>query len=315
MGKPLNVIAYSGGIPIKNKNPEKPLILKYFIDGVNALGDRGMVHEGMHLPADVGLLQGWVHQDSPNAPHLVIRKRVIEGQLKANKKVITADSNLFLYANTDNPHHYLRYSFNGVFPQTGIYCDDEVDPTRWQTISKDIGVNLKDWKTKGDHILLCMQRNGGWSMQGLDTQEWAVNTIKELRKYTDRKIILRTHPGDGKAKFYLNKNNRDYKLHDIEHDVEISMNTRTFMQDIQNAHAVVVHNSSPAIGAAIEGVPVFLTDPNSSQAKEVSHTDLSQIESPQEFDRQQWVERISMFHWNFEDLKSGKCWSHMKNYV
>lgn len=311
----LSVIAYTGGIPAKNKNPEKPLILKNFIDGVNAVGDQGMLHEGMHLPSDVGLIQGWVHHQSPNAPHLLIRRRAIEGQMNRNKHIITADSNLFLYANPENPHHYLRYSFNGVFPQTGNYCDNNPDPARWQQISKDIGIRLKPWQTNGNHIVLCMQRNGGWSMQGLDTQEWAVRTVKELRKYTDRKIILRTHPGDGKAKFYLNRNNKEYKLREIEKDVQISMNSSTFMQDIKNAHAVVVHNSSPAVGAAIEGIPVFLTDPISSQASEVAHTDLSQIENVQEFDRQKWVERISMFHWNFEDLKSGKCWEHMRSYV
>ena len=311
----LNVAAYIGGIPAKNKNPEKPLILENFIKGVELCGDTGLIHDGMHLPTDVGVIQGWVHEESPNAPHLLIRKRVIEGQKKIGKKVITADSNLFLYADTTNPHHYLRYSFNGVFPQTGNYCDDNPDPVRWQQISKDIGINLKPWKTSGDHILLCLQRNGGWSMQGLNNQDWAVQTVKRLRQYTDRKIILRVHPGDGKARFYLNPNNREYKLQGIDKDVEISMNTRTFLQDIQNAHAVVVHNSSPAVGAAIEGVPVFLTDPASSQAREVAHTDLSQIETPQEFERQQWVERISMFHWNFEDLKSGKCWNHMRKYV
>lgn len=311
----LNVVGYIGGIPAKNKNPEKPLILKNFIQGVQSCGDSGLIHDGMHLPTDVGVIQGWVHEESPNAPHLLIRRRVIEGQKKLGKKVITADSNLFLYADPTNPHHYLRYSFDGVFPQTGNYCDDIVDPTRWQQISKDIGISLKPWRTTGDHILVCLQRNGGWSMQGVNNQEWAVNTVKELRKYTDRKIVLRTHPGDGKARFYLNKNNKDYKLQEIDNDVEISLNIKSFLEDLKNAHAVVVHNSSPAIGASIEGVPVFLTDPISSQAREVANTDLSQIESPKEFDRQTWVERISMFHWNFEDLKSGKCWRHMRNYV
>jgi len=313
--KVLNVVAYSGGIPAKNKNPEKPLILKYFIDGVNKLGDRGMVHDGLALPTDVGVIQGWVHEDSPNAPHLLIRKRVIEQQLQTNKKVITADSNLFLYSNPENPHHYLRYSFNGVFPQTGNYCDDSPDPDRWKEIQRICNIGVKDWRTRGDHILLCMQRNGGWSMQGLNNQDWAVQTIRELRKYTDRKIILRTHPGDGKARFYLNKNNQEYKLHQVEKDVQISMNQKTFLQDIQNAHAVVVHNSSPAVGAAIEGVPVFLTDPTSSQAREVSNQNLADIENPKVFDRTKWLERISMFHWNFEDLKSGKCWEHMRSYV
>lgn len=312
--KKINVIAYSGGIPAKNKNPEKPLILKNFIEGVNAAGDYGMVHDGLHLPSEVALIQGWVHQDSPNAPHLLIRKRVIDAQQRSGKYTIVADSNLFLYKNTDNPHHYLRYSFNDVFPQTGNYCDNNPDPLRWESISKTIGIQVKPWRS-GTHILVCMQRNGGWSMAGLDNQEWAVNTIKEIRKYTDRPIVIRTHPGDGKAKFYLNPNNKEYKLQDIDHDVTISMNERTFLQDLENAHAVVVHNSSPAVGAAIEGVPVFLTDATSSQAKEVANIDLSKIESPVLYDREPWLQRISMFHWNFEELKSGEAWRHMRNYV
>jgi hypothetical protein len=160
-----------------------------------------------------------------------------------------------------------------------------------------------------------MQRNGGWSMQGLDNQEWAATTIRTIRQYTDRPIIIRSHPGDGKAKLYLNSNNKDYKLKDIGSNVSFSINERTFLEDLKDAHAVIVHNSSPAIGAAIEGVPVFLTDPESSQAKDVANTDLSKIESPVLYDREPWLQRISMFHWNFDELKSGEAWRHMKEYI
>ena len=79
--------------------------------------------------------------------------------------------------------------------------------------------------------------------------------------------------------------------------------------------AVVNHNSSPAVGAAIEGYPIFVTDPARSQCREIANTDLSEIETPTLFDRQSWVERISMFHWNFEELKSGECWHHMRRYI
>ena len=313
--KKINVIAYSAGIPAKNKNPEKPLILQNFIQGVNAVGDYGLLHDGMHLPSEVALLQGWVHQDSPNAPHLLVRKKVIDAQLKAGRSVITADSSLFLYKDTTNPHHYLRYSYNDVFPQTGNYCDNNPHPRRWENISKTIGIKPKPWRTHGNHILLCMQRNGGWSMQGLNNQQWVLDTVSELRKHTDRPIVVRTHPGDGKARFYLNPNNKEYMLQDISKDVSFSMDERSFIQDLSKAHAVVVHNSSPAVGAAIEGIPVFLTDPASSQAREVANTDLSKIESPDMFDRDPWLHRISMFHWNFDELKSGEAWRHMKQYV
>ena len=45
------------------------------------------------------------------------------------------------------------------------------------------------------------------------------------------------------------------------------------------------------------------------------HTDFSKIENPQQFDRQKWLERISMFHWNFDELSNGVAWKHMREYV
>jgi hypothetical protein len=312
--KPLNVVAYTAGIPAKNKNPEKPLILQNFIEGVNKVGDRGMLHDGMHLPTDAGLLQGWTHIHGAMAPHLQVRKSVIEGQRKIKKRTITADSNLFLYKDTSNPKHYLRYSFDGIFPTTGEYCDNNIDPNRWNSLKRNIGLDIKPWRTTGDHIVICLQRNGGWSMKGTDVQDWAISVITELRKYTDRKIIIRAHPGDGKTKIYLNPNMPQYKLKGLD-NVVLSNNQTPFVDDLRNAWAVIGHNSSPAVGAAIEGIPVFLTDPIDSQAREVAHTDLSTIENTKEFDRQSWLERLSMFHWNFEELRSGECWSHMRQYI
>ena len=68
------------------------------------------------------------------------------------------------------------------------------------------------------------------------------------------------------------------------------------------------------VGAAIEGYPVFVSDPTRSQCKDIANTDLSLIENPLLPNRQQWVERLSMFHWSFADLKSGEAWNHMRTY-
>ena len=46
-----------------------------------------------------------------------------------------------------------------------------------------------------------------------------------------------------------------------------------------------------------------------------NNTDFNFIEHPNLPDRQAWAERISMFHWNFDELRSGECWSHMRNFV
>ena len=297
------------------KNQEKIDLLKNYSLGVKAVGDQLIeVNDYQYQSSDVALIQGWLGQGPITSPHLKLRNSVIDNQIRSKKYVICADSNLFLYANTDNPHHYLRYSFNGVFPNTGIYCDTEVDSSRWIKISRDLNITLKDYKTNGNHILLCLQRNGGWSMGNFDVQQWALATIQQIRKYSNRPIVIRGHPGDKAAKEYLDPRSPKCRLKNLP-NVYFSDFGRTLLQDLENAWAVVNYNSSPVVGAAIEGYPIFVTDPERSQCKDIANTDLSKIENPNRPDRQQWVERISMFHWNFEELKSGECWSHMRSFI
>ena len=174
------------------KNQEKIDLLRYFSQGVRAINDTAIdSNDYRYQSTDVGVIQGWLGEGVVTTPHLLLRNSVIQEQIKQNKYVVAVDSNLFLYANTTNPLHYLRYSFNGVFPNTGIYCDSMVDPGRWTKISKNLNLSLKDYRTNGEHILVCLQRNGGWSMGNVDIQDWAISTINTIRRFTDKPIVIR----------------------------------------------------------------------------------------------------------------------------
>jgi hypothetical protein len=296
------------------KNQEKIDLLKYFSHGVYAAGDTAIdSNDYQYQPTDVGVIQGWLGQGDITTPHLQLRNNVIQEQIKRNKYVVAVDSNLFLYSNTDNPLHYLRYSFNGVFPNTGIYCDNTVDPSRWQKISKNLNLTLKDYRTSGDHILLCLQRNGGWSMGNVDIQDWAVDAINTIKRFTDRPIVIRLHPGDKTSRNIIHPSNPNCRIK-FSKRVRLSNNV-DLVDDLQNCWAAVNYNSSPVVGAAIEGIPIFVMDPTKSQCAEIANTELSQIETPVLHNRQSWAERLSMFHWNFDELKSGECWTHMRKYT
>lgn len=308
------VAIYHNSIP-NAKNQEKIDILRFFSSGVQTVGDitediRGFAYK----ETDVAVIQGWVTENPKHTPNQQLRDTVITQQLRRGKYVVGVDSNLFLYINKENPFHYLRYSFNGVFPKTGIYCDTIIDSSRWTKISTNLGIRLKDYREAGSHILVCLQRNGGWSMGNFDVQDWAISTIQTLRKYTDRPIIIRGHPGDKAARQYLDPTHPSCRLKHLP-NVIFSNPDRYLIDDLRNCWAVVNHNSSPAVGAAIEGCPVFVTDPTKSQCAEIANTDLSAIENPILLDRQQWIERLAMFHWNFDELKSGECWTHMKKFI
>jgi hypothetical protein len=47
----------------------------------------------------------------------------------------------------------------------------------------------------------------------------------------------------------------------------------------------------------------------------VANKDLAKIENPDMLDRQAWVERLSMCHWNFDELRSGEAWNFFKQYI
>lgn len=310
----LKVVSYYNVVPAKNKSQEKFDILKKFINGVNAAGDKGILYTGYQVQdSDVGMIQGWQHELGKNASHLKLRQDVINTQLIRKRYVCTADANLFLYANPNNhPWHYLRYSFNGIFPTTGIYCDNDPDPKRWQQISRDLNIKLEEKKRDGKHILICVQRNGGWSMGQTPLDQWCVDVVTELRQKTDRPIVIRLHPGDKRS----HKHTPQKIVNLINYpNVTISPIGRDIKKDLKNCWAVVNHNSSAIVGPLIQGYPAFITDPEKSQCKEVAHVGFDNIENPQEFDRLAWLERISMFHWKFTELDNGACWRHMRKFI
>jgi hypothetical protein len=299
------VVAYLAGVPSAHKSPHKIEVLQKFIAGVNAAGDRGIAHSGNSIiPADVAVIQGWVHDGSPNSPHLMLRKHAAAN--KQNKHTIIIDSNLFNYRTKNHLIHYFRYSMDGVFPTTGNYFWDNPDPIRWQQISRDLGITLKDWRTNGNHILICTQRNGGWSMKGMTVPVWLDRTVEQIRRFTDRPIVVRGHPGDKSVGSYL-RSNKQYSVSTNEH----------ILDDFKNAWAVVTYNSTPGVAASIEGIPAFVTDPlpQTSQAYDVATCDLSKLETPNLKERQLWIERLAMCHWHFGELENGSAWNHMKKYL
>ena len=118
---------------------------------------------------------------------------------------------------------------------------------------------------------------------------------------------MRGHPGDKNAINYLSQQDVDWTL---------STNEK-INQDFKNAWATITYNSSPGVASAIEGIPLFVTDntPKISQAFDVANTDLSQIENPKMFERQHWIEKLSMSHWKFEEISNGSAWKHMRNFI
>jgi hypothetical protein len=304
----IKAVCYLDCLPPHNNNVEKSGILNNFLTGISAAGDNVIGHKGHNLiDSDIAIIVGYVHRDGKQLPHLQLRQKILDYQKSKGKKTLIADSNLFLYTNKQNPLHYLRYSFDGVFPTTGFYFDTNIDSNRFKQISQDLNISVKPYRKNGDHILFCLQRNGGWSMAGYAVNNWLHDTITKIRQFTNRHIVVRAHPGDKKIKQILKINYPNVSLSTKE----------SLIEDLKNCWATVVYNSSPAVASIIEGVPSFITDPEPqhSQSYAVANTDLSLIEQPRLTERQNWLDKLCMSHWKFEEIKNGNAWNFFKKHI
>jgi hypothetical protein len=309
---PLVVRTFLGSLPRNRNSDEKTQALMYFAEGARRCGDDAeATNSPEYVDCDVaGIIGNITDADlqKTRLPHYAVRKAVIDTQTRTGKYWLAIDSNIFIYRNPANPHKYLRYSFNGIFPATGIYCNEDPGEENWRNIRRDYGMDLSPWRSNGDHILIALQRPKGWSMRGYDIMSWLDSTYQMIRQYSDRPIRLRWHPGDWK------NFPRDLDL--SQWNVTLSPMDRPILEDLKNCWALVCHNSSPSAVAVIEGVPAFITDdPSYSQAGEMANTDFSQIENPRMPVREHWIRKIAQAHWSFDDLKSGRCWAHMRQWV
>lgn len=310
--QPLIVRSFLGSLPKKINSQEKIDALTFFAQGAAVCGDDARTTQSQQYEAcDVGAIIGNAFDANPGKtrlPHYAVRKMVMQTQIARDRYWLSIDSNVFIYRDRGNPKKYLRYSFNGVFPKTGIYCNDNPGEENWHNIRRDYAMDLAPWREKGKHILLCLQRPQGWSMRGLNLMTWLDSTFALIRQHSDRPIRLRWHPGDWK--------NFPVDLDLSSFNAVLSPQTRHISEDLKSCWAVVCHNSTPSSVAVLEGIPAFITDdPAYCQAGDVANTDFSRLEDPIMFDREAWVRKLAQCHWSFDDVRSGRCWRHMRQWV
>lgn len=162
-------------------------------------------------------------------------------------------------------------------------CSGAATPNRFEAT----GFKIKPWKTiRNDFILLCPQSDLFFSLRGMNPKAWVQDTILELRKYTDRKIIVHYKSGGVRAEDH-------------------------FQPMLRTAYAVVVYSSMAGAQACLSGVPCFALDKNCASAK-FGLTDLSKINSPFKPDnREQLAWNLADNQWTLDEMKKGIAWERL----
>jgi len=169
-----------------------------------------------------------------------------------------------------------------------------------------LGIRMTPWKGTGEHIIIATQRQNSQQWAGMPaTGLWVKNTVEEIRRYSQRPILVRWHPRERLDIDYLGPDVR------IQHPVRLAdtYDSYDFQESLHNAWAVVNWNSNPGMEAVLAGVPAFVG--SSSLAAPVGNSDLANIESPVMPERQQWINDVCYTEWTLEEIQEGLPLSHM----
>lgn len=296
-----DVIVYLSSLN-KQEPGRKVDTLMAFAEGARRVGARVHIEtKYIHRPAKLAVILGWP-SPNPVAINIKFRQEIVDKQKSQNTHVMSIDANCFKFV--DKESRYLRYSIGGVWYDTSEYANKNSDSTRWDQLNRDLKLNINSWKSQGEYILMLIQRDGGWGMKGLNPVQWAQQKIAEIRRYSSLPIVLRPHPG---------------KIADLRTIVvegtRISDSTNiTLLDDLHRASAAFVFNSSSGVASVLSGVPLWVDD-SSSVCWDVANKDISKINNPELFDRQQWLNDLAACHWTDEESRQGLVFNKFLPYL
>jgi len=158
-----------------------------------------------------------------------------------------------------------------------------------------LGVDLKPVNQKrNNEILIACQHERSLQWEGQPSMaEWAKRKVAEIRKFTEKDIVIRPHP---RSPFVLNIAGVQ-----VEQPRKIPNSYDSFDIDY-NYHCVINHNSGPAVQAAINGIPVICD--RSSLAFPVSEQ-IENIDNPTLPDRAEWFLKLCHTEWTVDEISKG----------
>ena len=228
------------------------------------------------------------YDNYPNNKDILIRsmgkRKLIHECWKYNKTFYYMDSGYIgNYKSSSNPQGWKlwhRIVKNDVQHSKIIDRPDD----RW----KRLDYPIKTCK-QGNHILLVTPSEKPCKFYGIDKEDWIKSTFKEIKKYTDRPIVIR------------DKAPRQHRI------------TKTIFDDLNNCHALVTYQSIAAVESVLYGVPAFTLAPTA--ADPVCDKDLSLIEHPTRQDQDKiykWACHLAYGQFHIDEFKNGVAYRILK---
>lgn len=170
-------------------------------------------------------------------------------------------------------------------------CEIQNRPSdRWETLCRLGGserLRIDPWQKNGRHIVITPPSE--FFSEFFALKHWLHNTVEEIKKHTDRPIVIRQKPEELRYQDYAN---------------------RPLYEDLKDAWALVTWRSNTAVEAALLGIPVFCDA--ETAAAPIGLQDLSKVESPVYPDREPWCWSLAYGQYSRKELLTGE-WVEIAN--
>jgi len=207
----------------------------------------------------------------------------------ANKPVIVADVGALYRGET------WKIALNSIGAWGHYGHTENLDWDRPRKLGISLAINV----SRNPRIVIAAQHARSLQVAGLVSIEgWIWSQVEQLRKVTDRPIVVRPHPRSP-----LDSGVRIHLPPDvvIEQPQKVA-NTYDSYNLAFDCHALVNHNSGPGIQAALAGTRPIVHE--SSLAYPVSIR-MQDIEKPYDVERDQWLVEICHTEYTLQEIQQG----------
>lgn len=154
-------------------------------------------------------------------------------------------------------------------------------------------ITLQDWRKDGDHILVIPPSYHTARWYEFGEQKWVQNTVKEIKKHTDRPIVVRWKYKDG-----------------VQFGDRVDID-RPLSEDLKNCWAMVSFHSMCASHAVRRGIPSFSSEHSPAYPVSYGLNQLNMIEQPKMPDREKWISTLLGSQFTLGEMKSGFAYRYL----
>lgn len=207
----------------------------------------------------------------------------------------------YFHRDYNRPGAYFQISINGLARIPKVDCP--VD--RW--LALDLPILPSRTGDSGGPILICAQKFGDNQhlMDQPAMEFWIKCAVAEMRRYTDRKIVLRPHPAS------MAWSVRDSNMYDDWQDAK----SVPIQQAVSDASLVVTYNSTSGLEAIRQGVPIACDSIADYYPLSVRNFGLIDMLWTGIEIRSEYLARVAYGQWTQAEHENGAALAFMLNYT